>query len=335
MNDNKDNKTAICEYSKTHNYSHSARMKMTKSAPGQLQCCIADEEKIGIYATSQCNHRICYVCCLRSRFLFKSFNCAYCRTYQHQVFFTRNPKKSFNSQHKQLFFKLPNLDIFCEDKSIYEKSMEFIRLKCPKDDCRFQCNNNENGLFELLNHVRKVHKLTFCELCLFSRNLFIKEHKLYTKYELKRHFHGDDSIDSKNFNFKGHPACKSCNIIFYDHILLDEHYSFCHDSNHNNHSGSIVDSRRRNDEGEENQNEKIRQLAEMFNSDKKVKDIKVNCVKYWAKCWIKDECLPKSLQGCHQKIKSLIDDDVDVIEKSLSYICEIKGKITPKEYRNL
>ncbi|CAJ0758911.1 8696_t:CDS:2, partial [Entrophospora sp. SA101] len=329
MNDNKDNKTAICEYSKAHNYSHSARMKMTKSAPGQLQCCIADEdfirfkvsstttksinltikknrtlanndnlnylelikeeeedetrklgddddddweddkidedyekaicnictEKIGIYATSQCNHRICYVCCLRSRFLFKSFNCAYCRTYQHQVFFTRNPKKSFNSQHKQLFFKLPNLDIFCEDKSIYEKSMEFIRLKCPKDDCRFQCNNNENGLFELLNHVRKVHKLTFCELCLFSRNLFIKEHKLYTKYELKRHFHGDNSIDSKNFNFKGHPACKSCNIIFYDHILLDEHYSFCRDSNHNNHGGSILDSRRRNDEGEENQNE--------------------------------------------------------------------------------
>nr|CAG8437811.1 8488_t:CDS:2 [Entrophospora candida] len=213
MNDNKDNKTAICEYSKTHNYSHSARMKMTKSAPGQLQCCIADEEKIGIYATSQCNHRICYVCCLRSRFLFKSFNCAYCRTYQHQVFFTRNPKKSFNSQHKQLFFKLPNLDIFCEDKSIYEKSMEFIRLKCPKDDCRFQCNNNENGLFELLNHVRKVHKLTFCELCLFSRNLFIKEHKLYTKYELKRHFHGDDSIDSKNFNFKGHPALITTIIV--------------------------------------------------------------------------------------------------------------------------
>ncbi|PKC52717.1 hypothetical protein RhiirA1_480854, partial [Rhizophagus irregularis] len=39
-----------------------------------------------------------------------------------------------------------------------------------------------------------------------------------------------------------------------------------------------------------------------------------------------------SLQGCHQKIKSFIDDE-DVIEKSLSFIRENRGKTTPKEYQ--
>jgi hypothetical protein len=55
-------------------------------------------------------------------------------------------------------------------------------------------------------------------------------------------------------------------------------------------------------------------------------------IRNWAKCWIENGSLPKSLQGCHQKTKSLIDDE-DVIEKSLSYIRQNKGKTTPNEYK--
>ena len=39
-----------------------------------------------------------------------------------------------------------------------------------------------------------------------------------------------------------------------------------------------------------------------------------------------------SLQDCHQKIKSFIDDE-DVIEKSLEFIRRNEGKVTPKLYR--
>lgn len=42
--------------------------------------------------------------------------------------------------------------------------------------------------------------------------------------------------------------------------------------------------------------------------------------------------MPKSLQGCHQKIKSIIDDE-DVIERSLLFVREKGGKITPKKYQ--
>jgi hypothetical protein len=59
---------------------------------------------------------------------------------------------------------------------------------------------------------------------------------------------------------------------------------------------------------------------------------KAQQIRYWAKSWIENQTLPESLQGRHQKIKSLIDDE-DVIEKSLSYIRKNKGKITPKVYQ--
>jgi len=38
------------------------------------------------------------------------------------------------------------------------------------------------------------------------------------------------------------------------------------------------------------------------------------------------------MQGCHQKTKSLIDDE-DIINNSLSFIRQNGGKTTPKEFR--
>jgi len=60
---------------------------------------------------------------------------------------------------------------------------------------------------------------------------------------------------------------------------------------------------------------------------------KAQQIRNWAKYWVENGSLPKSLQGCHQKIKSLIDDE-DIIEQSLSYIRKNKGKITPNKYKN-
>ncbi|RGB23939.1 hypothetical protein C1646_773791 [Rhizophagus diaphanus] len=59
---------------------------------------------------------------------------------------------------------------------------------------------------------------------------------------------------------------------------------------------------------------------------------KARQIRNWAKNWIQFGVLPRSLQEYHQKIKSFIDDE-DVIEKSLSFICENGGKTTPKEYQ--
>ena len=59
---------------------------------------------------------------------------------------------------------------------------------------------------------------------------------------------------------------------------------------------------------------------------------KAKQIRIWAKGWVEHGILPKSLQGCHQKIKSIIDDE-DAIEQSLLFIREKGGKITPKQYQ--
>ncbi|GBB88135.1 hypothetical protein RclHR1_14660006 [Rhizophagus clarus] len=59
---------------------------------------------------------------------------------------------------------------------------------------------------------------------------------------------------------------------------------------------------------------------------------KAKQIRIWAKYWIEHGTLSKSLQGCNQKIKSIIDNE-DVIERSLLFIREKGGKTTPKEYQ--
>lgn len=49
--------------------------------------------------------------------------------------------------------------------------------------------------------------------------------------------------------------------------------------------------------------------------------------------WLDNESLPISLQGCHQKTKSLIDDE-DIIAASLAFIRESNGKTTPRQYKD-
>ena len=73
-----------------------------------------------------------------------------------------------------------------------------------------------------------------------------------------------------------------------------------------------------------------------LNAAKKVYDkglYRARIINKWAKSWIEHGVLPISLQGCHQKTKSFIDDE-DIIEKSLEFIRENEGKITPKLYRS-
>ena len=72
-----------------------------------------------------------------------------------------------------------------------------------------------------------------------------------------------------------------------------------------------------------------------LNAAEKVYDrgtYRAKVIKKWARNWIEKGELPISLQSCHQKTKSFIDDE-DVIEKSLEFIRENEGKITPKLYR--
>src|SRR5436190_23942951 len=72
-----------------------------------------------------------------------------------------------------------------------------------------------------------------------------------------------------------------------------------------------------------------------FNAAQKVFDKGVYCartIKKWTKYWLENKTIPISIQGCHQKTKSFIDDD-DIINDSLTFIRQNSGKITPKNFQ--
>lgn len=72
-----------------------------------------------------------------------------------------------------------------------------------------------------------------------------------------------------------------------------------------------------------------------FNAAQKVFDKGVYCarsIKKWAKYWLENNTIPTSMQGCHQKTKSFIDDE-DIINDSLTFIRENSGKIIPKNFQ--
>lgn len=82
---------------------------------------------------------------------------------------------------------------------------------------------NVNGL---KHHLRSVHSVSLCEICLEHKKVFILEQKLYNKLQLKQHLHeGCPEVDGVKgmSGFNGHPRCQFCNKFFYGSNELYSH----------------------------------------------------------------------------------------------------------------
>ncbi|CAG8566589.1 11965_t:CDS:2, partial [Racocetra persica] len=186
--------------------------------------CSICTEHITVYAISQCNHRICYLCALRSRVLFENSTCPYCRAQQNRIIFTHDSDTSFSTLlSSKAWYIISDFQILCEDESIYRMVTNTIRLRCPLKSCQVACD----GWTELSQHVRTAHKLMFCGKCVEYRKIFSWEHRLFNREELKRHCRNGDGKES---NFRGHPTCIECNVTLYDLIEFREHYLMHHSS---------------------------------------------------------------------------------------------------------
>lgn len=98
------------------------------------------------------------------------------------------------------------LDIFYDDKDYVSYLHDLRGYGCTL------CDNNPYSLKTLKDHVSKVHKLFFCDLCLDKRCVFLKEQTLYTKDELYEHIRNGDKTEG----FLGHPFCRYCKKNYYD-----------------------------------------------------------------------------------------------------------------------
>ncbi|CAG8599323.1 5471_t:CDS:2 [Acaulospora morrowiae] len=216
--------TAKCDISPISNRHATPEIcKENNCEESNANACSICTESTSVYAVAQCNHRICYVCALRSRILLGTNSCPFCRAKQHKVIFTHDSTTPFSVLMSSIsvWYLVPDHQILCEDQQIHHMTTEMIKFRCPMKSCRAAYG----GWPELIQHVRNDHKLMFCGRCIAHRKIFTWEHILYTKEELKRHYR---SGDAKDFNFRGHPSCIECNVTFYDLIEFREHYLMHH-----------------------------------------------------------------------------------------------------------
>ncbi|KAI8814456.1 hypothetical protein BJ742DRAFT_264332 [Cladochytrium replicatum] len=186
--------------------------------PEHLKHCFICTEPISTYALGECNHRVCHICSLRLRALYKVRACALCKSPLESVVFTKNPLPKFQSfDLTAVHFHDARLKIFMTEQDIYEDMLILLRFNCPEPTCDVAC---PEGWPELKRHVKKQHGLMLCDLCCRFKKVFTHEHTLFNQQTLAKHMKEGDPNDP---SFKGHPLCGFCQLNFYGDDELYEH----------------------------------------------------------------------------------------------------------------
>ncbi|TDZ36042.1 E3 ubiquitin-protein ligase hel2 [Colletotrichum spinosum] len=192
----------------------------TASADGEV--CFICAEPIKFHSIAPCNHKTCHICGLRMRALYKTKDCAHCRTSSPFVIFTEDADKRYEDYTDADITSFDNnIGIRYASEEIVGDTVVLLRYNCPADDCVFA----GLGWPDLHRHVRSTHSRKMCDLCTRNKKVFTHEHELFADKELERHMrHGDDkpgAIDQTGF--KGHPLCGFCGSRFYDDDKLFDH----------------------------------------------------------------------------------------------------------------
>ncbi|KAL7788599.1 hypothetical protein V8C37DRAFT_387947 [Trichoderma ceciliae] len=190
--------------------------------------CFICANPVAHHSIAPCNHKTCHICGLRMRALYKTKDCAHCRTSAAFVIFTDDPEKRFEDYTARDFTTTDtNIGIRYTNEDIVGDTVLLLRYNCPDDSCDFA----GLGWADLHRHVKSAHRKRMCDLCTRNKKVFTHEHELFTDKELERHMrHGDDRPGAADqTGFKGHPLCGFCGERFYDDDKLFEHCRMKHE----------------------------------------------------------------------------------------------------------
>ncbi|KAM9844110.1 E3 ubiquitin-protein ligase ZNF598 [Aulostomus maculatus] len=191
-----------------------------ETEPHCVLCC----QDVDIFAFGKCDHPVCYRCSTKMRVLCEQKYCAVCRVELDKVVFVKRPE-AFSSLPHQQFPCDKKHDIYFGDEKIYAQYRRLLLPECPR------CSEAKvfSMFEELEHHMRKVHELFCCKLCMKHLKVFSYERKWYNRKELAHHrAHGDPDDTSH----RGHPLCKFCDDRYLDNDELLKHlrkdHYFCH-----------------------------------------------------------------------------------------------------------
>lgn len=118
-------------------------------------------------------------------------------------------EKAKSPRHPELIF-MKKINAIFDDIDQYRELDRMLGLTHPKlEEVTDVSKLTIKGIKDLKRIIDGKLNLSFCDLCLKHRPVFIPEQMLYTKAELHVHnTKGDPDGSLKEANFKGHPRCK-------------------------------------------------------------------------------------------------------------------------------
>jgi len=193
------------------------------------ECCVICAEPLQYVAYGPCGHRdACVECVARLRFVMADQRCVICQQTCPLVFCTRAMgdytaslgEAGFGELHerarsRELVHDKP-LDMFFDDPAAANKVKELRGLQCgacveevaggatiPQHGHvtgggRGGCEQH-GSLKHLKAHLRDVHALSFCEVCLEGRKVFVSQQLLYSKQQLDKHKFGGTADKDNEF----------------------------------------------------------------------------------------------------------------------------------------
>lgn len=183
-------------------------------------------EPVKYYSLPECNHRICHVCSLRLRALYKKMDCTFCKEPQPVVIFTESADMPFSSfTPESIEFKDAKLNIYFETQEMMEETLLLLRFNCPDPTCDYIGSSWSN----LKLHVRATHGKLMCDLCIRSKKVFAHEHVLYPPNHLSVHLPSSSHRPPRNLpkekDVEGgvHPLCEFCRECFFGSDELYAH----------------------------------------------------------------------------------------------------------------
>lgn len=185
--------------------------------------CVVCFKNVRIYSVGECDHPVCYECSTRMRVLCRQNECPMCRHEMGMVVFTERIRPFRRMKRDYSLFN-DKYHIAFENEYIQEAFENLLLFVCKK------CHNKPFSTFEnLTEHMRRIHDLYSCDLCVDNLKIFPKEFRYYSRSDLNKHRRVGD-IDDKSH--RGHPLCEFCNVRYVDRDELYRHlrkdHLYCH-----------------------------------------------------------------------------------------------------------
>lgn len=191
------------------------------SMPTCILCCNAIDNATRFHTVGACGHTgCCSVCALRMRQLMGSISCAMCKTELPRVICVERESDTFESFQDWGDDNIGPTHVFDEASSMFFIKEDYhSHVRKLRDPICKKCGKKFATVQALKTHVLDVHQLQFCGICLEFKKIFLGEHTLFTKEQLKRH----NMRGEPKEGFTGHPRCDFCFSRFYSNPELYEH----------------------------------------------------------------------------------------------------------------